>query len=68
MTATDRPYAYVAGPLFDEGERWFIEKIDQLVQDAGFDTFCHTAITHPRPPKMSVRYFSMIKVALIVAR
>jgi nucleoside 2-deoxyribosyltransferase len=39
MTATDRPYAYVAGPLFDEGERWFIEKIDQLVQDAGFETF-----------------------------
>mgnify|MGYP003838742097 FL=1 len=39
MTVTDRPYAYVAGPLFDEGERWFIEKIDQLVQDAGFDTF-----------------------------
>ncbi len=39
MTVTDRPYAYVAGPLFDEGERWFIEKIDQLVQDAGFETF-----------------------------
>jgi nucleoside 2-deoxyribosyltransferase len=39
MTAVDRPYAYVAGPLFDEGERWFIEKVDQLVQDAGFDTF-----------------------------
>jgi nucleoside 2-deoxyribosyltransferase len=39
MTVTDRPYAYVAGPLFDEGERWFIEKVDQLVQDAGFDTF-----------------------------
>ena len=39
MTATNRPYAYVAVPLFDEGERWFIEKIDQLVQDAGFETF-----------------------------
>ncbi len=39
MTSTERPYAYVAGPLFDEGERWFIEKIDQLVQDAGFETF-----------------------------
>lgn len=34
-----KPYAYVAGPLFDEGERWFIEKVDRLVQDAGFDTF-----------------------------
>jgi nucleoside 2-deoxyribosyltransferase len=34
-----RPYAYVAGPLFDEGERWFIESIDELVRRAGFDTF-----------------------------
>ena len=36
---TDRPRAYVAGPLFDEGERWFIEQIEQLVADAGFETF-----------------------------
>ena len=34
-----KPYVYVAGPLFDEGERWFIEKVDQLVRDHGFDTF-----------------------------
>ena len=31
--------AYVAGPLFDEGERWWIEKVEQLVVDAGFSTF-----------------------------
>jgi nucleoside 2-deoxyribosyltransferase len=37
MTTT--PSAYVAGPLFDEGERWFIEQVDQLVADAGFITF-----------------------------
>jgi nucleoside 2-deoxyribosyltransferase len=37
MTTT--PRAYVAGPLFDEGERWWIEKVDQLVADAGFVTF-----------------------------
>lgn len=37
-TAT-KPYVYVAGPLFDEGERWFIEKVDGLVRDLGFDTF-----------------------------
>ena len=35
----DKPYVYVAGPLFDEGERWFIEKVDALVQECGFDTF-----------------------------
>ena len=31
--------AYVAGPLFDEGERWWIEKVEQLVAQAGFETF-----------------------------
>lgn len=38
MTTTT-PRAYVAGPLFDEGERWWIEQVDQLVADAGFITF-----------------------------
>ena len=33
------PRAYIAGPLFDEGERWFIEKVDSLVSQAGFTTF-----------------------------
>lgn len=37
MTTT--PRAYVAGPLFDDGERWWIEQVDQLVADAGFITF-----------------------------
>ncbi len=31
--------AYVAGPLFDEGERWFIEHIEELVASEGFTTF-----------------------------
>ena len=35
----EKPYVYVAGPLFDEGERWFIEKVDALVRECGFDTF-----------------------------
>lgn len=35
----DRPRAYIAGPLFDEGERWWIEKVDALVADLGFETF-----------------------------
>ncbi|NDH15114.1 MAG: nucleoside 2-deoxyribosyltransferase, partial [Actinobacteria bacterium] len=38
-TMSEKPYVYVAGPLFDEGERWFIEKVDALVQECGFDTF-----------------------------
>ena len=36
---SEKPYVYVAGPLFDEGERWFIEKVDALVRESGFDTF-----------------------------
>lgn len=31
--------AYVAGPLFDEGERWFIETVDARVAAQGFRTF-----------------------------
>ena len=36
---SDAPQVYVAGPLFDEGERWFIEKVDALVRSCGYDTF-----------------------------
>jgi nucleoside 2-deoxyribosyltransferase len=31
--------AYIAGPLFDDGERWWIERVEQTVVSAGFDTF-----------------------------
>ena len=34
-----KPRAYIAGPLFDEGERWFIEKVESIVAGAGFETF-----------------------------
>ena len=37
--ATKRKKAYIAGPLFDEGERWWIESVEKLVADAGFETF-----------------------------
>ncbi|MFT4657378.1 MAG: nucleoside 2-deoxyribosyltransferase [Ilumatobacter sp.] len=33
------PLVYVAGPLFDEGERWWIERIEQTVVTADFATF-----------------------------
>lgn len=36
---SERPLVYVAGPLFDEGERWWIETIEQRVAAAGFATF-----------------------------
>ncbi len=31
--------AYIAGPLFNEGERWFDEQICALAEAAGFETF-----------------------------
>ncbi len=38
MTETQK-LVYVAGPLFDEGERWWIEQVDATVASAGFATF-----------------------------
>jgi nucleoside 2-deoxyribosyltransferase len=31
--------AYIAGPLFDDGERWWIERVEQTVAALGFETF-----------------------------
>lgn len=36
---TTPPLIYVAGPLFDDGERWFMETIDARMTGAGFTTF-----------------------------
>jgi len=33
------PLAYMAGPLFDEGERHWIEKMDELARNSGLRTF-----------------------------
>ena len=32
-------YAYIAGPLFNQGERWFDEQIEACAVRAGFETF-----------------------------
>lgn len=34
-----RGLVYVAGPLFDEGERWWIGEVDRVVAAAGYATF-----------------------------
>ena len=34
-----QPLAYLAGPLFDDGERWFMEQLEVVVADAGYETF-----------------------------
>jgi len=33
------PYLYVAGPLFDPGERWYLEQVDVLCCELGFRTY-----------------------------
>ena len=30
---------YVAGPLFTEGQRWLLERIDAVCQEQGFETY-----------------------------
>ena len=39
--------AYIAGPLFDPGERWFTEQVEQVVAAAGYETF----LPHRDAPK-----------------
>src|SRR5256885_395653 len=34
-----RPLAFISGPLFNEGERWFQEQIETWAKQADFDTF-----------------------------
>jgi len=34
-----KPRIYLAGPLYNEGERWYLEKLDQLCRDLGFETY-----------------------------
>lgn len=33
------PYLYIAGPLFNSHERWYLEQIAALLENAGYTTF-----------------------------
>jgi len=33
------PKIYVAGPLFTEGQRWLLERIDAVCREQGFETY-----------------------------
>jgi nucleoside 2-deoxyribosyltransferase len=39
VSPSTAPLVYVAGPLFDDGERWWIEEVERRVVAAGFTTF-----------------------------
>lgn len=47
---SSQPYAYIAGPLFDEGERWFIESVEARVASLGFRTFLPHRDNPPKTP------------------
>ncbi len=32
-------HVYIAGPLFDDGERWWMERVEAVVASAGLTTF-----------------------------
>lgn len=38
--------AYIAGPLFNEHERWYLEQIEKVVSGCGLDTFLPHRDTH----------------------
>ena len=44
MLREEPPYIYVAGPLFDPGERWYLEQIDAICRDLGLRTYLPTAM------------------------
>ena len=33
------PKAYIAGPLYNEGERWILEQVDNFCKGVGFETY-----------------------------
>ncbi len=33
------PKVYIAGPLYNEGERWILEKVDIVCKGIGFETY-----------------------------
>jgi nucleoside 2-deoxyribosyltransferase len=47
---TSQPYAYIAGPLFDDGERWFIDSVEARVAALGFRTFLPHRDNPPKTP------------------
>jgi nucleoside 2-deoxyribosyltransferase len=36
---SSRALIYIAGPLFDPGERWYLEQVDAVCRAAGYDTY-----------------------------
>ena len=63
----DPKVIYIAGPLFDEGERWWIEKIEATVAEAGFQTFLPHRDNPEKTPDTVQEIFENNRADLIVA-
>tara|TARA_B100001250_G_scaffold335206_1_gene301365 strand:- start:31 stop:450 length:420 start_codon:yes stop_codon:yes gene_type:complete len=42
---------YIAGPLFNEGERWWVEELEKTVASLGFSTFLPHRDNPPKTPE-----------------
>ena len=51
-------YVYVAGPLFDEGERWWIETVEAAVVQTGHATFLPHRDNPPKTPDNVAEIFA----------
>ena len=57
-------HVYIAGPLFDEGERWWIERVEAVVAAAGLTTFLPHRDNPPKTADNVVEIFETNLAAL----
>ena len=57
-------YVYVAGPLFDEGERWWIEEVERVVVATGRTTFLPHRDNPPKTAENVAEIFANDRAAI----
>lgn len=74
MNQHERPTAYIAGPLFTEGDRWYLEYIDDRCAALGYATYLPHRDAGLSPPSgEGTRFFfeadidALIEADLVVA-
>lgn len=69
MTEKRRPRAYIAGPLFTEGDRWYLEIVDARCAELGYSTYLPHRDAGLSPPsgEGTETFFEADKDALIEA-
>jgi len=69
MSEEERPIAYIAGPLFTEGDRWYLEQIDDRCAELGYSTYLPHRDAGLSPPSGEGTrfFFEADKDALVAA-